>query len=349
MFFGGGVDGGWMRARDAGLAGEGDVARYRSRSAPSSPDLPALSLPLRPKLPRLRPGGGVRGGEDRRLKEWVGRASSSSSDGAAKLFSCCMWAPRKNGKSGPADVVKCGCLRGLIGEDWASWRWFVQEVRPEPSTRPAGDERNLFREPVLEVRFSKLLWYVRFRGPLLLPLENIAAAFRGELRRVRVLPRWKSEFALEEEESDRTSPLDSGLRRPSSSCTLGSILSKGRSSQPRSVLNWARASRFWSLRAIWVGPRSDCAGQARGAAEAEEETHLAQFHSLDDLLCHLARLGLPWRAHAVLGGRWSCRKVGGGGRLAGVGEKGGRRREKKEGKRTRMTGLKEGVWRRTNR
>jgi hypothetical protein len=186
IFLGGGVDGGCMRAREAGFAGEGEVARNRSRSAPSSPDLPFFSLAVRLRLLRLRTGGGVRGGEDRMLKEWVGRASSSSSDAAAKLFSC-MCAPRKKGKSGPAEVVKCGCFRGLIGEDCVSWRWFVQEVWLEPIARTAGEERNLFREPVLEVRFSKLLWYVRFRVPLLLPLENIAAALRGELRRVRLL------------------------------------------------------------------------------------------------------------------------------------------------------------------
>lgn len=128
IFLGGGVDGGCMRALEAGFAGDGEVARKRRRSAPSSPDLPFLSLPLRPRLPRLRAGGGVRGGEECMLKEWVGRASSSSSDTAAKLFSCMCAAPRKKGKSGPADVVKCGCLRGLIGEDWVSWRWFVQEL-----------------------------------------------------------------------------------------------------------------------------------------------------------------------------------------------------------------------------
>jgi hypothetical protein len=44
-----------------------------------------------------------------------------------------------------------------MGEDWVSWRWFVQDVWLEPSARTAGDERNLFREPVLEVRFSRLL------------------------------------------------------------------------------------------------------------------------------------------------------------------------------------------------
>ena len=42
---GGGVDGGWIRALMAGFAGDGDVARYRSRSAPSS-DLPLFFLLL---------------------------------------------------------------------------------------------------------------------------------------------------------------------------------------------------------------------------------------------------------------------------------------------------------------
>ena len=39
----GGVEGGRM-LDDRGRAGEGDVARYRSKSAPSSPDLPFFSL-----------------------------------------------------------------------------------------------------------------------------------------------------------------------------------------------------------------------------------------------------------------------------------------------------------------
>jgi hypothetical protein len=85
-FFGGGVDGGAMRFRDAGLAGDGEVARKRSKSAPSSPSLPFLSLLRRPPLPRLRIGGGVRGGDERMwLKEWTGSEFSSSSDRAAKL------------------------------------------------------------------------------------------------------------------------------------------------------------------------------------------------------------------------------------------------------------------------
>jgi len=83
MFFGGGVEGGCIRDLAVGFAGEGEVARKRSRSAPSSPDFPVLSLLQRPKLPRLRTGGGVRGGDDRMLNECAGRASSSSSEAAA--------------------------------------------------------------------------------------------------------------------------------------------------------------------------------------------------------------------------------------------------------------------------
>jgi hypothetical protein len=44
IVFGGGVDGGCMRAREVGFAGDGDVARNKRRSAPSSPDFPFFSL-----------------------------------------------------------------------------------------------------------------------------------------------------------------------------------------------------------------------------------------------------------------------------------------------------------------
>lgn len=98
--FGGGVDGGSIRLLfRGGLAGEGDAARYRRRSAPSSPFVLLLVLLLlllesffvivllpRFFLSRLRLRiGGVRGG-DMRIEwwwlawwnEWVGRSSSSS-------------------------------------------------------------------------------------------------------------------------------------------------------------------------------------------------------------------------------------------------------------------------------
>lgn len=67
MCLGGGVEGACIRPRDPNLTGEGDVARYNNRSAPSS-DLPFFSL-LRLPTDRLRAGGGVRGGDDRMLNE----------------------------------------------------------------------------------------------------------------------------------------------------------------------------------------------------------------------------------------------------------------------------------------
>ena len=83
LFFGGGVEGGSIRFL-GGFAGDGDAARYRSRSAPSSPDLAscevAFSLGFLRRVRLLI--GGVRGGDTRMLlatwKEWVGRSSSSS-------------------------------------------------------------------------------------------------------------------------------------------------------------------------------------------------------------------------------------------------------------------------------
>ena len=86
---GGGVDGGSMRVLDPEMAGEGDVARYINKSAPSSPDFsfdgPLASLPRRMLALRLRMGG-VRGGDDSPTwKECTGNKSSSSSIGATKV------------------------------------------------------------------------------------------------------------------------------------------------------------------------------------------------------------------------------------------------------------------------
>jgi hypothetical protein len=94
LLFCGGVDGGSICVRLDLTAGEGDAARYSSKSAPSSPDFPpcapVLLLPLFWRLPvMLRVCmGGVRGGEERSpfaLNECAGSRSSSSSETAAKL------------------------------------------------------------------------------------------------------------------------------------------------------------------------------------------------------------------------------------------------------------------------
>ena len=63
----GGVEGGKTLALAPGLAGEGEVARYRSRSAPSSP----VALPFRCRNDRDFVGGGVRGGEELNFEECI--------------------------------------------------------------------------------------------------------------------------------------------------------------------------------------------------------------------------------------------------------------------------------------
>lgn len=132
-FRGGGVDGGSIPVLDVDMAGEGEVAKYMSKSAPSSGfpfDAPRASLPRRMLMLRLRIGG-VRGGDDwSTWKECKGSRPSSSSAGAAKLGDVRstegLRVPWKKETSGPFDVVKC-CLRGLIGEDCISWCCFLHE------------------------------------------------------------------------------------------------------------------------------------------------------------------------------------------------------------------------------
>lgn len=115
-FFDGGVEGGSMRVRPEGKAGDGDAARYRRRSAPSSPDLlpVVVAILLGRRFRFLLRIGGVRGGDDRLAstrKECMPRISSSSSEGAAKFSDVRSTegrrVPRKNDTSGPFEVVKC--------------------------------------------------------------------------------------------------------------------------------------------------------------------------------------------------------------------------------------------------
>lgn len=122
----GGVEGGgWttVLAREF-LAGDGEVARYMSRSTPSSPVLGVRDQETLCALRMRRSGGGVCGGDEvmrveaLMLKEWTGMSASSSS----------LWAG-DGGLSGtvePSEMKercetlfdgKRACLAWLMGED----------------------------------------------------------------------------------------------------------------------------------------------------------------------------------------------------------------------------------------
>lgn len=98
--------------------------------------------------------GGVLGGEDLvaafTAKECVGRRSSSSSSGAAKFGVLRLRSRRlEDGKkemSGPIEVLKYGCRRGLMGEDCVSWLWRLSahETWPGKDLWAVGDIRYRF-------------------------------------------------------------------------------------------------------------------------------------------------------------------------------------------------------------
>lgn len=115
----------------------------------------------------------MRGGEEREmlllfvgsLKEWRGRRSESESEFESREG----WAeegmssaivpltPRKKDRFGPAEVVKWGCFRGLMGEDCESWCWSFQEVWLWDMLRPAeGEERKRLRAVESEAGSWKL-------------------------------------------------------------------------------------------------------------------------------------------------------------------------------------------------
>lgn len=85
----GGVEGGGsLEVLASRLAGEGELARKRRRSAPSSPRIGLPPFWLRVVLVRF--GGGVRGGEEPIIdevnwKECIGRSLSSSSEGGSEV------------------------------------------------------------------------------------------------------------------------------------------------------------------------------------------------------------------------------------------------------------------------
>ena len=65
-----------------------------------------------------------------------------------------------------------------------------------------------------------------------------------------LLLEYRNSEAVLDDESERISPLDVGLLSLNSCSTFGSIVSSGRSSQPRLALYCARASLVFSLRPI---------------------------------------------------------------------------------------------------
>jgi hypothetical protein len=131
----GGVEGAGMPCLAVPIrTGVGDVARYMSRVASSSPFLPSRAAPAavkprwRRRAERATSGGGVRGalgGEERQdlfsWKELMGRSSSSSSDRIGE-----------RGSSGMVEVSetkerlgmwvrpKRACMRWLTGDDSGS-------------------------------------------------------------------------------------------------------------------------------------------------------------------------------------------------------------------------------------
>lgn len=122
----GGVEGGWMTvlARDAFTAGDGEVARYMSRSAPSSPVLGVRDQETWFIFLKCLSGGGVRGGEDvirvvlLMLKLVMGRSASSSSlnsgDGGSSGM---VEVSEMNDRCDGWEEGKRACLVCLIGED----------------------------------------------------------------------------------------------------------------------------------------------------------------------------------------------------------------------------------------
>jgi len=146
----GGVDGARRRGLDEpGRAGDGDVAKYMSRLASSSPVCPLRAAPAavkpfwRKRAERATAGGGVRGalGGDERIRcelfNWndvMGRSSSSSSERMGEMGSCGTVDVSETKERVGACVVfpKRACLRWYMGDDSGNWYVFFHEADAEP-------------------------------------------------------------------------------------------------------------------------------------------------------------------------------------------------------------------------
>ena len=166
--------------------------------------------------------------------------------------------------------------------------------------------------------------YVRLRWPELPLLEFTASekrgALRGELISVRV--GYGRSEALDDESDwpsmSKAAALVARLRRSSSS-TLGSIVSRVRSSQPCLALNWASARRLWRCLAICIEEKGREAleevlirryfqavmawiGFVTANALDGCRTYLADLCTLQHTVHHILRLLLPRRGHW----HWMC-------------------------------------------
>jgi hypothetical protein len=247
--FDGGVDGAMARfdAPFIAAAGDGEVARYSSRSAPSSPAAP--SFLLRCRRPRGRLGGGVRGGDPWKT---AGMASSSFSNRGDSEIVEALETKEKLGASA-VDAAKLAEKRVSSGDDASPMfrlgRWLC-----------SGDDCELGRLlralrdgwGVLDMRS---VWKrVRLRGTVLLPSgyagsENMGAVM-GEDWYGRVYGRESEEWEGEEEPEERT--LVSAPRCRSFSKRASTML-KDRRSSPFLALYEARARRSCNLRLIYGG------------------------------------------------------------------------------------------------
>ena len=144
MAFGGGVDGAsiWVFISPA-RTGVGELARYTSRFASSSPVLPSRAAPAavkplcRRRAERATSGGGVRGalgGDDRKAecdllsaKEVMGKSSSSSSDSKGEWGSGTVDVSETKDRLGTWGRPKRACLRWYTGDDSGSWKLFFHE------------------------------------------------------------------------------------------------------------------------------------------------------------------------------------------------------------------------------
>jgi hypothetical protein len=138
---GGGVEGAciWCFA-EPGRAGVGDVARYISKLASSSPFLPSRAAPAavkplcRRRAERATSGGGVRGargGDSRRCerliwKDVMGRSSSSSSERRGERGSGTVEVSETKDKLGTCVRPNRACLRWYTGDDSGNWKLFFQ-------------------------------------------------------------------------------------------------------------------------------------------------------------------------------------------------------------------------------